>query len=205
MLLVLGSSTAIEITGIEFESGVDPAVVSANGFKVLEVLRRIEPTATIISAPSPTDFVLLGARVGDAAPSVTSSVKPAVPQIAQASTLVKKAKLKKDRKFYRYSASNPDRRVDPKTGNLKAGSYAVPESEVPFIPTGFAAVGRLALPFLQPASHKYEIRAASGTDVEFGTVAPAFGQAGGGVEAYFVRGATNTEQPPKSATTIDDE
>ena len=86
-----------------------------------------------------------------------------------------------------------------------AGSYAVPKSEVPFIPTGFAAVGRLALPNLKPASHRCEIRAAAGTDVEFGTVAPAFGQAGGGVEAYFPNGATNTQVPPKVVKTIDDE
>ena len=54
-----------------------------------------------------------------------------------------------------------------------------------FLPDGFAVVGRLALPNISPASHHFEINAATGTDVAFGTVAPAFGQAGGEVEAFF--------------------
>ena len=44
---------------------------------------------------------------------------------------------------------------------------------------------RRRLPVNLPASHHYEIVAPAGTHVDFGTVAPAFGQSGGGVEAYF--------------------
>ena len=109
------------------------------------------------------------------------------------------------RAFHRYSAFNPDRRIDPVTGDLARGSYAVPESEVPFLPTGFAAVGRLALPLTAPASHVHSISAQAGTAVEFGTIAPAFGQSGGGVEAYFPSGAVNVPPVPPSPRLLPDE
>ena len=70
---------------------------------------------------------------------------------------------------------------------------------------GFAVVGRLALPNTLPASHHFEINAATGTDVDFGTVAPAFGQAGGGVEAFFSKGAKNASGPPAVHPDLPDE
>jgi len=88
---------------------------------------------------------------------------------------------------------------------LVPGTYALPESEVPFIPTGFAAVGRLALPNLNPASHRYTLEASQGTPVAFGTMAPAFAQAGGGVEALLPIGATNQLVPPGPPSRIPDE
>jgi hypothetical protein len=94
--------------------------------------------------------------------------------------------------------------VDPVSGGFLPGTYAVPESEVDFIPTGFAAVGRLALPVNLPASHHYVIEAQAGT-VRFGTVAPAFGQAGGGVEAFFGTGATNVQVPRVMPSKIPEE
>ena len=57
----------------------------------------------------------------------------------------------------------------------RRGGAEAPESEVPFVPTGFVAVGRFALPNSIPASFHYEIEAPVGTSVDFGTVAPAFG------------------------------
>ena len=118
---------------------------------------------------------------------------------------MKNVTLSASRVFHRYSAFNPDHRVDPITGNFVPGTYAVPESEAPFIPTGFAAVGRLALPNLIPASHHYLLEAPSGTQVAFGTVAPAFGQAGGGVEALLLNGAPNQQVPPIPPSVIPDE
>lgn len=91
------------------------------------------------------------------------------------------------------------------SGDFLPGTYAVPESEVAFISTGFAAVGRLALPVNLPASHHYVIEAQAGTAVRFGTVAPAFGQAGGGVEAFFGSGATNVQVPRVMPSTIPEE
>ncbi len=103
------------------------------------------------------------------------------------------------------STFNPDRRVDPISGNFLPGTYAAPASEVPFVPTGFTAVGRFALPNILPASHHYEIEASPGTSVDFGTVAPAFGQAGGGVEAFFLYGAVNAKTPPTTPSKLPDE
>ena len=121
------------------------------------------------------------------------------------SSLVKHVKLKAPRAFHRFSAFTPDRRVNPLTGDFLPGTYASPASELPFLPTGFAVVGRLALPNNLPASHHFEINAATGTEVDFGTVAPAFGQAGGGVEAFFSKGAKNASAPPAVHPDLADE
>jgi hypothetical protein len=83
------------------------------------------------------------------------------------------------------------RSVDPVTGNFLQGTYAAPESEVP-------------LPNNLPASYRYEIGAPVGTPVDFGTVAPAFGQAGG-VEAYFSKAVANTQIPPTPVLKLPDE
>lgn len=200
--LIFNSSIAVEVQRMNLEIGADPATILANGLKVIDAQRH-GPNWTTISAPSLRHFTLLSTRVN--AESSGSQAGSSGPLIASPSSLVKRVTLSKNRLFHRYSAFNPDRRVDPRTGNLIPGSYAAPESEVPFIPTGFAAVGRLALPNTAPASHHYLIDADVGTDVEFGTVAPAFGQAGGGVEAFFPSGAVNKGLAPHSPTQLPDE
>ena len=198
--LIFNSSIAIDLEDVELRPGDDPAAILSNGIKIIEAQRRLVPTRTIFSAPSLRDFSLLRTRIHAA-----SSVAPVVPRITLTSSLVKKMILPKVRTFRRYSAFNPDRRINPVTGDLLAGSYAVPESEFPFIPTGFAAVGRLALPVTAPASYAYLISAQAGTSVEFGTIAPAFGQSGGGVEAYFPSGAVNTPPAVPSPNRLPDE
>src|SRR2546421_104541 len=62
------------------------------------------------------------------------------------------------------------------------GPSARPVRALPLAPSGFAAVGRYALPNVEPAMYVYEIEPRPETRIEFGTVAPAYGQAGGGVE-----------------------
>lgn len=198
--LVFNSSIAVDLGEVELRLGDDPATILSNGLKIIEAQRRDGPTTTMFSAPSLRDFTLLRTRIHAA-----SSAGPIAPRIMLTSSLVKKVTLSSLRAFHRYSAFNPDRRIDPVTGDLARGSYAVPESEVPFIPTGFAAVGRLALPVTAPASHVYVISAQAGTAVEFGTIAPAFGQAGGGVEAYFPSGAVNAPPAPASPKKLPDE
>jgi hypothetical protein len=42
------------------------------------------------------------------------------------------------------------------------------------------------------------------TAVDFGTVAPAFGHAGGGVESYFANAVSNAKVPPTPVTTLPD-
>lgn len=159
---------------------------------------------TIIAAPSLHDFSLVGARIGPSVIRVEggSSAPAASPP---PSTLVKKINLGAPRKFYRFSPFNNDRRIDPLTGDFLPGTYCCPESEILFVPTGLSAVGRFALPSPRPASFKYEITANAGTEVLFGTVAPAYGQAGGGVEAYFPMGARNATGVFKTPAQIADE
>lgn len=152
-----------------------------------------------ISAPGPHSFELISTRV---ATPYASTGKPIA---ATPSTLVKHVNLDNNRKFFRFSAFNPDRRVDPVTGDFQAGTYATVESELQFVPTGFVAVGRFALPNNIPASYRYTIEAPKNTPVSFGTVAPAFSQAGGGVEAYFEKKVINQQKPMQPVVPIPDE
>jgi hypothetical protein len=194
-LLVFNAEDAVDISSIGLEPGDDPAAVLRNGLKIVDLLKS-GVTQTVIAAPAPRIVRLLQARIGT--PPAAAGATPG-PSVATAlpSSLVKHVKLAKKRVFYRFSAYHPDRRVDPKTGDFLAGTYAAPESEEPFVPTGFVAVGRFALPVNLPASHRYEIEAPAGMHVDFGTVAPAYGQAGGGVEAFFAKAVTNAQSPAR--------
>lgn len=195
--LVFNSKIAADLSDVELIASDSPSDTWTNGYRILDALRRSGPG--IVSRPEPSDFVLLQGRI-DMAQAFAAAT-----QIAQQSGLMKKVKLKSSRVFHRYSAYKLDRRVNPHTGDLAPGTYGVPESEVPFVPTGFAAVGRLALPSQSPASNHFQIEAVAGTEVYFGTVAPAFGQAGGGVEALFLNGARNKGKSSKGPSVIPDE
>jgi hypothetical protein len=202
-LLVLNSEHAIDLKEIELIPGDDPATILRNGLRVIDAMKS-RPVVTMFAAPQPRKFRLLSSRVGPM-PMSAGAAAPVAPQVALPSSLVKHVRLSANRIFHRYSSFNPDRRVDPVTGSFLPGTYAAPESEVPFVPTGFVAVGRFALPNNLPASYHYEIEAPIGTAVDFGTVAPAFGQAGGGVEAYFSNSVTNAKVPPTPVTMLPDE
>jgi len=194
-LLVLNSERAIDLAEIGLELGDDPSVILRNGLRIIDAINS-GIVQTVFAAPQPHSFKLLSSRVS--VPKISPSALGKALKAALPSSLVKHVSLSANRVFHRFSAFNPDRRVDSITGNFLPGTYAVPESEVPFVPTGFTAVGRFALPNNLPASHHYEIEAPAGTAVDFGTVAPAFGQAGGGVEAYFKNAVTNARVPPAS-------
>ncbi|MBX9842128.1 MAG: hypothetical protein K2Z80_10015 [Xanthobacteraceae bacterium] len=99
---------------------------------------------------------------------------------------------KPNEKFVRFSAFRNDRRIQS-DGSLLPGSYATSELDARFSPSGFAVVGRYALPNILPAINRFEISVPPGTSGLVGTVSPAFGQAGGGVEIEFTNGA-----PPSS-------
>jgi len=200
-LLVFNCERAMDLSQVDLMPGDDPTIILRNGLRVIEALKS-DTGLTMFAAPGPHGFQLLQARIG---PLPAASVTAAAVSTALPSSLVKHDTLKANRVFYRYSAFNPDRRVDPVTGSFLAGTYAAPESEVPFVPTGFLAVGRFALPNILPASHRFEITAPKGTAVDFGTVAPAYGQAGGGVEAYFANAVTNARSPRAPVTTLPDE
>ena len=200
-LIVFNSDLAVDISSLNIDIGDDPSIILNNGRRIIEALRGYRET--IISAPQPHSFRLIGSRIDD--PSGLPVSKATQAQLAQSSSLVKRMTLTQNRTFHRFSAFYPDKRINPQTGDFAAGTYATPDSEVPFAPTGFAAVGRFALPNNLPASYHYTIEAPTGTVVAFGTVAPAFGQAGGGVEAYFPESVVNQKVPPYEPVKLPDE
>jgi hypothetical protein len=200
-LLVLNSSSAIDLSQAELIPSDDPITILRNGARIVEAMRP-DIVQTLMAAPEPHSFRLLSTRIGKLPMQISTS--PPL-HAAKPSSLVKRVSLPANRAFHRFSAFNPDRRVNPITGDFLPGTYAAPESEVAFVPTGFVAVGRFALPNNLPASYHYEIEAPPGTVVDFGTVAPAFGQAGGGVEAYFSTAVTNAKRPPTPMSKIPDE
>jgi hypothetical protein len=87
--------------------------------------------------------------------------------------------------FYRCEHWASSRRVRHTTNDILAGTYGFPASELNFVPTGFAAVGRYALPDLPPACRRYEIKPPPGYTLRCGACVPLYGQAGGGVEVMF--------------------
>lgn len=92
---------------------------------------------------------------------------------------------------YRYCAYYRDRRVDPMNGDYLSGTYATTYPDMHFVPSGFAAVGRYALP--NPASARYVFPIVTFDRPSLmGTATPNFGQAGGGVEVLFSNGAKNS-------------
>jgi hypothetical protein len=124
-----------------------------------------------------------------AASSITPSAMPLVKQtITVAGT-----------RYFRFSAFQNDRRVDPITGRFLPGTYATTDTDRPMAPSGFAAVGRYALPNVVPSSFVHALSASSGAVIHVGTVAPAYGQSGGGVEVFFPHGVNNASPrtPPQ--------
>ncbi len=92
--------------------------------------------------------------------------------------------------YFRYSAFARDNRVDPTNGNYRSGTYATTYNDIHQVPSGFAAVGRYALP--NPLSAKYVFPIVTNDRPTYmGTATPNFGQAGGGVEVFFRDGANN--------------
>ena len=203
MLLVLYGRLAFDISDVQLSTGRRYEDRLDNGFRIMEAITRIK--STVVSLSEPTSFTLVESRIADPAGLVHPGMVPSTgASSTPPSTLIKTYTLTSPRTFHRYSAYMPDRRVDSK-GSFQPGTYATPDSEVPFVPTGFAAVGRFALPNVDPASHHYVAMAGSGTVVSFGTVAPAYGQSGGGVEAYFPSGFTNIAATPTPPARIPDE
>ena len=97
--------------------------------------------------------------------------------------------------FYRCEAWPTSMRLLGST--IAKDTYASPESELDFLPTGFAAVARAALPSFFPACFRYKLTPQpkppdTTVDVFCGAVVPMYGQSGGGVEVMFKRDAQNS-------------
>jgi hypothetical protein len=92
------------------------------------------------------------------------------------------------RLYVRYSAFPKDRRV-LKDGRFTPGTYATTFNDATMTPSGFAAVGRYALPSPRSAQFVFPI-VTDASPIYVGTATPNFGQAGGGVEVLFPMGAS---------------
>ena len=90
--------------------------------------------------------------------------------------------------FYRFSAYSRDKRVTP--NGLTSGTYATTYNDLLLVPSGLAAVGRYALPNPAAANHVYQVLTRTRPTL-VGTTVSNHGQAGGGVEVKFARGARN--------------
>lgn len=91
--------------------------------------------------------------------------------------------------YYRYSAYYRDKRI-ASDGSFLPGTYATTYNDMHFVPSGFAAVGRYAMP--NPASAQFIFPIITyDRPTLMGTATPNFGQAGGGVEVLFQNGAKN--------------
>lgn len=93
--------------------------------------------------------------------------------------------------YYRFCAYSRDKRVNKNTGDFLPGTYATTYNDLHFVPSGFAAVGRYALP--NPATARFVFQVVTyDRPTLMGTSPPNFGQAGGGVEVLFQNGAKNS-------------
>lgn len=97
-----------------------------------------------------------------------------------AHSLLGKITLKYATRFLRFTSTPHDPRYV--SGELTAGTYLSTQNDATFVNTGFGAVGRFALPMPIPASYRHDYTLPASTVLAVGTVSPAFGQAGGGVE-----------------------
>ncbi len=87
--------------------------------------------------------------------------------------------------YYRYEQFPTSKRIDLKKNTVAKDTYAAPESEEAFTPTGLSAVGRFALPLVLPACWQYKLTPAAGTRIFYGASVPLYGQSGGAVEVMF--------------------
>ncbi len=192
-LLIFNAVIAYDVSDLQLSDSDEPAGILLNGTRVVQAIAGAQImqgnlSVSPLTVASPRVFG--GSPAGPPIPSGPSA------KLAPPSSLVKSYSLTANRQFHRFSAFNPDKRVNTVTGDFLAGTYATTHSDFPFAPSGFAAVGRYALPNILPASYHFQIEAPLGTTVTFGTVAPAYGQAGGGVEALFVNSVKNAQHPP---------
>jgi hypothetical protein len=102
---------------------------------------------------------------------------------------------KPQERFLRYSAYANDVRILA-DGSVLPGTYVTTYDDgMTHVKTGRDAVRRYALPNPTPAIHRYHLKPPEPVTVRRGTVQPAFGQPGGGVEVIFETGS-----PPGTGT-----
>lgn len=96
-------------------------------------------------------------------------------------------KTKEGEVFKRFSAYRNDSRLQA-DGSWSDGTYATTEEDARNVKTGKEAVERYALPNPEPACFVFTAKPKKDTSIQRGTVEPAFGRKGGGVEVIFPSG-----------------
>ena len=114
----------------------------------------------------------------------SSSLPPNYLPKVGASPLLGTIKLKHDQIFYRYCWSSLDPNYDSIDG-LSKNTYLTTRNDIDFVNSGYGIVGRYAMPIPAPAIHQFEYVIPKDSIIRVGTVAPMFGQAGGGVEVQL--------------------
>lgn len=159
------------LTGAPLPTGPAPAPVTlAPSTQVIK--HRLQASSYLPGAPVPQPVPAMGAVLG--AHPLLRSVQLANPTV-----------------FYRFIGNPTDFRFVNNT--LLAGTYVSTALEHRTANSGFAAVGRFALPLPAPASYVFQYGLPAGAVLYAGTVAPLFGQSGGGVE-ILVLNTTPVEQ-----------
>jgi hypothetical protein len=96
-------------------------------------------------------------------------------------------KTKEGEVFKRFVAYANDNRLR-NDGGWRDGTYATTEEDAKNVKTGKEAVARYALPNPAPASYVFTGKPKKDTVIQRGSVEPAYGQPGGGVEVLFKKG-----------------
>lgn len=97
--------------------------------------------------------------------------------------------------FYRCEPWPISKRIHQASKTIDVGTYAMPALELPFVPSGFSAVGRFALRNLAPACFRWELQPVVNSKIRCGASVPLYGQAGGGVEVCFDDDPTRNRGP----------
>ena len=174
-LLFLGGETQISLRNVPYATVLSAAQISGNKIKKISVLPREKAAHLSVS---------LGA----------SGVELKKTAVATEDAPIENTKP--GEVFKRFSASANDRRRKP-NGGWRDGTYATTEEDAKKIKTGKDAVARYALPNPAPASYVFAGCPHNNTEIQKGTVAPAYDQPGGGVEVIFTKGTqANTVTGP---------
>lgn len=142
----------------------------------------------------PANYCIVPGRAQAQAAIATAAKFAAAPHpLLGAHPLMSRHALAVETSFLRYISSSADRRF---TGmNLLPRTYLTTKLEAKTATSGFAAVGRFSLPLPMPACTVIEYKLPAHSVIEAGTVAPLFGQSGGGVEICVVSSPSALQIP----------
>ena len=162
-------------------------VVRGNGYAIL--IERYENIYTLVDMNEgktlPDEYMSISLSNIAAVSALTSITLPKGYLPARgAHQLLGTMKLRYDTRFFRFTSNSTDYKFS--ANNISNDTYLTTENDRHFVNSGFGAVGRYALPMPLPASYQHDYTIPAGTQLLVGTVAPQFGQAGGGVEVKTI-------------------